>query len=101
MLRFLEIAPMDSMFDYISRLIDFLPLAHYLSQQIPLIFIFLFFSFHPHFFLSFLHVLTAHQQLTSSCDLGPILLSYWHYDPQAGNASIYRQTRFHMRLYRP
>lgn len=53
MLRFLEIAPMDSMFDYISRLIDFLPLAHYLSQQIPRILILLFFSY-PLFYLFFM-----------------------------------------------
>lgn len=54
MLKFLEIAPMDSMFDYFSRLIDFLPLAHYLSQQIPRIFIFLFFSPYPLFYLFFM-----------------------------------------------
>lgn len=100
MLRFLEIAPMDSMFDYISRLIDFLPLAHYLSQQIPRIFVFHFISFFPlfyHFFMFSRLINNSHLVVIS----GPILLSYWHYDPQADNASTYCQTPFHMRLYRP
>ena len=70
---------MDSMFDNISRLIDFLPLAHHLSQQIPRIFI-LFLFFFTSIVLSFLHVLSSWLVNNSSgCDFGShsIWLALW------------------------
>lgn len=60
---------MDSKFDYISRLIEFLPLAHYPGQQIPRFFISSFSpSSYPLFYLFFMFSRLINN--SSSCDFG-------------------------------